>query len=272
MSLTQGQILNNRYRIVKLLGQGGFGAVYKAWDLNFEVVCAIKENFETSPEAQRQFLREARLLHVLRHPNLPLVKDHFVIAGQGQYLVMDYVEGQDLEELRCAAGGRLPEAQVLPWIAQVCDALDYMHRQNPPVIHRDLKPANIKITPEGRAMLVDFGIAKTYDPLLKTTLGARAVTPGYSPIEQYGTGVTDARTDLYSLGATLYTLLTGQEPPEAPQRVLRDPLLPPLQINPAISPALEAALLHALQVDPEQRCQSAAEFKAALSLQERGWG
>ena len=278
MSLTQGQILNNRYRIVKLLGQGGFGAVYKAWDLNFEVVCAIKENFETSPEAQRQFLREARLLHVLRHPNLPLVKDHFVIPGQGQYLVMDFVEGQDLEELRCAAGGRLPEAQVLPWITQVCDALDYMHRQTPPVIHRDLKPANIKITPAGRAVLVDFGIAKTYDPALKTTLGARAVTPGYSPIEQYGTGVTDARTDLYSLGATLYTLLTGQEPPEAPQRVLRDPLLPPRQLNPAISPALEATLLHALLVDPEQRFQSAAEFKAALSSalggspEERGKG
>ena len=136
-----------------------------------------------------------------RHPNLPQVKDQFVIAGQGQYLVMDYVDGQDLEELRCAAGGRLPEAQALSWISQVCDALDYMHRQTPPVIHRDLKPANIKITPEGRAVLVDFGIAKTYDPLLKTTLGARAVTPGYSPIEQYGTGVTDARTDLYSLGA-----------------------------------------------------------------------
>ena len=114
-----------------------------------------------------------------------------------------------------------------------------MHRQNPPVIHRDLKPANIKITPEGRAVLVDFGIAKTYDPVLKTTLGARAVTPGYSPIEQYGTGVTDARTDLYSLGATLYTLLTGHEPPEAPQRVLRDPLISPRQLNPAISPALE---------------------------------
>jgi len=270
MTLAQGQVLNNRYRIVKLLGQGGFGAVYKAWDLNFEVVCAIKENIETAPEAQRQFLREARLLHVLRHPNLPMVKDYFVIQGQGQYLVMDFVEGQDLEELRCAAGGRLPEAQALGWISQVCDALTYLHRQKPAIIHRDIKPANIKIMPPdedyplGRAMLVDFGIAKTYDPLLKTTLGARAVTPGYSPLEQYGQGTTDVRTDVYALGATLYTLLTGQEPPESPQRAVRDPLISPRQHNPDISPEAEAAILRALQMDPERRFQSAGELKQAL--------
>ena len=267
MPLNPGQILNNRYRIVRLLGQGGFGAVYKAWDLSFEVVCAIKENFDTTAEAQRQFLREARLLHVLRHPNLPQVKDHFAIPGQGQYLVMDFVEGQDLEELRLKAGGQLPEAQVLPWMQQVLDALEYLHSQKPPVIHRDIKPANIKITPDGKAMLVDFGIAKTYDPQLKTTLGARAVTPGFSPIEQYGTGVTDARTDIYALGATLYTVLIGQEPPEAPQRTLRDRLIPPRQLNPAVSPAVEAALLHALRVDPEQRCQSAGEFRGEISGQ-----
>ena len=258
-------MLNNRYRIVRLLGQGGYGAVYRAWDLNFELICAIKENFETTPEAQRQFLREACLLHVLRHPNLPQVKDHFIVPGQGQYLVMDYVEGQNLEELRGTVGSALPEAQALHWIAQVCDALDYLHRQTPPVIHRDIKPANIRITPAGQAMLVDFGIAKTYDPSLRTTLGARAVTPGYSPFEQYGTGVTDARTDLYALGATLYTLLTGQEPPEAPQRVVRDPLVPPRQLNHAISPAIETALMRALQIDPQVRFQSAAEFKAAIS-------
>jgi eukaryotic-like serine/threonine-protein kinase len=227
-------------------------------------VCAIKENFETTPEAQRQFLREARLLHVLRHPNLPQVKDYFVVAGQGQYLVMDYVEGQDLEELRCAAGGKLPESQVIPWIEQVCDALSYLHGQKPPVIHRDIKPANIKITPDGRAMLVDFGIAKTLDPLLKTTLGARAVTPGYSPLEQYGQGTTDMRTDIYALGATLYTLLSGQEPPESPKRAVRDPLLPPRQLNPGISAMTEAAVIRAIQMDPEQRFQSATQLKQAL--------
>jgi serine/threonine protein kinase len=140
MTLTQGQILNNRYRIVKLLGQGGYGAVYKAWDTTLNIPCAIKEGFETAQEMQQQFLREAQILAGLRHPNLPRVSDFFAIPGQGQYLVMDFVEGQDLEELRCAAGGRLPEAQALHWIAQACDALGYLHRQKMPVIHRDIKP------------------------------------------------------------------------------------------------------------------------------------
>ena len=269
MTLNPGQILNNRYRIVKLLGQGGFGAVYKAWDLNLSAPCAVKENFDTSPEASRQFTREASMLANLHHANLPRVTDHFSLAGQGQYLVMDFVEGQDLEEMRCASGGKLPEAQVLSWIEQVLDALDYLHQQKPAVIHRDLKPANIKITPDNRAVLVDFGIAKTYNPQLKTTLGARAVTPGYSPIEQYGqtNAVTDARTDIYALGATLYTLLTGQEPPEAPLRTLSDLLVPPRQLNPAISPAIDAALLHALQVHPDRRFQSVGEFKKVISGQ-----
>ncbi|MBN1149006.1 MAG: serine/threonine protein kinase, partial [Anaerolineales bacterium] len=202
MPLAQGQTLHNRYRIVGLLGQGGFGAVYRAWDITFEIPCAIKENTETSEAAQRQFLREAKLLHVLRHPNLPLVKDYFFLPSQGQYLVMDYVEGQDLGEM--LLNGPLEEARVLPWIMQVCDALSYLHSQNPPVIHRDIKPGNIKITPQGKAVLVDFGISKVYDPAMATTVGARAVTPGYSPPEQYGKGTTDARSDLYALGATLY--------------------------------------------------------------------
>jgi eukaryotic-like serine/threonine-protein kinase len=266
MTLAQGQILNNRYRIVKLLGQGGFGAVYRAWDLTLNVPCAVKESFEQVAETQRQFLREAQILAGLRHPNLPRVTDYFTVQGQGQYLVMDYVEGQDLEELRILAGGRLPEAQAVEWISQVCDALSYLHGQIPAVIHRDIKPANIKITPEGRAMLVDFGIAKTFDPSVRTTMGARAVTPGYSPFEQYGqtAAATDARTDIYALGATLYTLLCGQEPVESVLRMVRDPLLPPRQHNPDISPETEVAILRALQMDPEQRFQSATLLKEAL--------
>ena len=275
MPLNPGQMLNNRYRIVKLLGQGGFGAVYKAWDTLLNRPCALKESFELSPEGQRQFLREAQILAGLSHPNLPQVSDFFTVAGQGQYLVMTFVEGQDLEELRAQAGGRLPEAQALGWIGQVLDALAYLHRQKPAVIHRDIKPANIKITPpdedypQGRAMLVDFGVAKTYDPVLRTTMGARAVTPGYSPHEQYGqtNAVTDARTDIYALGATLYTLLTGREPPESVLRLLRDPLVPPRQLNPAISPAVEAAILKALHNDPELRFQRAGEFKKVISGQ-----
>jgi serine/threonine protein kinase len=264
MPLSPGQILNNRYRIVNLLGQGGFGAVYKAWDMNLNLAFAIKENLDTSPEAQRQFAREATLLATLHHPNLPRVIDHFILPAQGQYLVMDYVEGEDLQAMLDRTGSPLTEATVLPWISQVCDALSYMHAQKSPVIHRDIKPANIKITPEGQAMLVDFGIAKVYDPKLKTTLGARAVTPGYSPQEQYGQGTTDARSDIYSLGATLYTLLTGHQPAESVQRTLGARLAPPRVLNPALSPVTEQAILHALEVLPDKRYQNVRQFKAAL--------
>jgi serine/threonine protein kinase len=264
MPLAPGQTINNRYRIVKLLGQGGFGAVYRAWDTNLQRPCALKENLAFTAEAQQQFEREARILSNLSHPGLPRVTDHFMIPGQRQYLVMDYIEGQDLQQMLAEAGRPLPEAEVLSWITQVCDALVYLHSQQPPIIHRDIKPANIKITPDGRAMLVDFGIAKIYDPHLKTTLGARAFTPGYSPHEQYGQGVTDERTDIYALGATLYHILTGQEPVESIQRILRDPLVAPEQLNPSISNSTSAALKTALNVDPERRFQNAAQFKSAL--------
>ncbi|MBN2550836.1 MAG: serine/threonine protein kinase, partial [Anaerolineales bacterium] len=203
MTLSPGQTLNNRYRIVTLLGQGGFGAVYRAWDLNLERPRALKENLDTSEAAQRQFKREAQLLSDLSHPNLPKVIDHFVLPGQGQYLVMEYVEGEDLQQM-LERQGPLTEAQALDWIGQVCEALIYLHSQTPPVIHRDIKPANIKITPQGKAMMVDFGIAKASAAGQKTTVGARAVTPGYSPPEQYGQGTTDAQSDVYALGATLY--------------------------------------------------------------------
>jgi Tol biopolymer transport system component/predicted Ser/Thr protein kinase len=263
MPLTSGQILNTRYRIVKLLGQGGFGAVYRAWDLNLSRPCAIKENLETTLEAQQQFQREAQMLSNLHHPNLPRVIDYFFISGQGQYLVMDFVEGDDLQSILDNAGNPLLESQVLPWIHQVCDALSYLHRQNPPIIHRDVKPRNIIITPSGQAMLVDFGIAKLYDPQLKTTIGARAVTPGYSPNEQYGLGITDAASDIYALGATLYTLLTNQVPVESVQRTAM-PLPAPRSINLFITPGIERAILKAMELSPAQRFQSMRDFRASL--------
>lgn len=268
MALVQGQVLNNRYRIVKLLGQGGFGAVYRAWDMNLNGPCALKENFDTSPVAQAQFQREASMLFNLRHPNLPKVFDSFTIPGQGQYLAMEYIEGEDLNQMLERTGTALPEPQALSWIAQVCDALQYLHEQTPPVIHRDLKPANIRITPRGQAILVDFGIAKIYDPNLRTTTGARAVTPGYSPNEQYlSQGRTDARSDIYALGATLFTLLTCQRPPEAPERNMGVALPPIRSINPAVSAQVEAAVIKAMEVAPDRRYQSMAEFKKALSSQ-----
>ena len=271
MPLATGQILRDRYRIARLLGQGGFGAVYRAWDMNLDKLCALKENLDTSENAQRQFKREARMLSDLSHPNLPRVIDHFIIPGQGQYLVMDFIEGQDLQEKLAQAGGQLAEAQALDWIIQVCEALEYLHSQNPPVIHRDIKPANIKITPQGRAVLVDFGIAKAYDPAARTTVGARAVTPGFSPLEQYsGSGRTDARTDLYALGATLYMLLTGQAPPEAPDRNLGTALAAPRQLNPAVSPAVEQAVLTAMALLPENRYPSARAMRQALQAARQG--
>jgi formylglycine-generating enzyme required for sulfatase activity/tRNA A-37 threonylcarbamoyl transferase component Bud32 len=270
MSLSPGQILNNRYRIVKLLGKGGMGAVYKAWDLNMDRPRALKENLDTSAEAQRQFKREAQILGDLSHPSLPKVIDHFSLPGQGQYLVMDFVEGEDLDEMLRRLGGPLPVAQALDWIEQACAALEYLHTQNPPVIHRDVKPANIKITPqvgftEGKAMLVDFGIAKVFDPNLSTTVGAKAVTPGYSPMEQYGSGQhTGPATDVYAVGATLYTLLSGQAPPAAPDRNLGASLASLSSLNPAITPGVEAAVMKAMAMQPQNRFRSATAFATAL--------
>ncbi len=265
MPLSPGQILRERYRIIQLLGMGGFGAVYHAWDINLDRPRALKENLDISPQAQRQFKREAQILSDLTHPNLPKVIDHFDIPGQGQYLVMEYVEGHDLQEMLQDNGSPLPEGQVVDWISQICDALVYLHGRRPPVIHRDIKPANIRIMAGNHALLVDFGIAKVYDPSTNTTLGARAVTPGFSPQEQYGMGTTDARSDIYALGATLYALLTGQRPPDSIQRNLGTPLIEPHALNPAISPGIEQAILRAMQALPAQRYQTAAEFKAALA-------
>jgi eukaryotic-like serine/threonine-protein kinase len=266
MPLATGTTLQNRYRIVKLIAQGGFGAIYKAWDLSLKKHWALKENLDSSPSALKQFEREAQILASLSHPNLPGVTDHFTLPGQGQYLVMDYVEGEDLQEMLDRTAGPLPEAQVLPWIHQVCDALSYLHAQTPPVIHRDIKPANIRVTPQGKAMLVDFGISKIYTPGMKTTVGARAVTPGYSPYEQYGHGVTDARTDVYALGATAYTLLTGRVPPESIDRMRQDPLAPARDLNPLLSASTSDAIARAMQVFPEDRYQTVSSFQSTLVL------
>lgn len=264
MSLRSGEILNNRYRILEQLGHGGFGAVYRVDDLSLKTVCALKENLDYWDEAQRQFEREALLLANLRHPNLPRVTDFFTIAAQGQYLVMDYVEGYDLQNILDRLGHPLEEGQVVRWIDQICDALAYLHEQDPPIIHRDVKPSNIKISPSGKAMLVDFGIAKAYDPDSKTTMGARAVTPGFSPIEQYGHGKTDIRADIYALGATLYTLLTGQKPPESISRITGDPMPTPRQLNPALSGHVEAVIMRAMAILASKRFSSMREFRVAI--------
>jgi serine/threonine protein kinase len=258
-----GAILQNRYRITCLLGQGGMGAVYLAHDTRFsQRQVAVKINTDAAPDARAQFQVEANLLAGLRHPNLPDVTDHFILPDGRQTLVMAYVPGETLTAI-VARHNPLDERTVLEWLGQVLDALIYMHQQYPPVLHRDIKPDNIKITPEGRAMLVDFGLARFYLPGQKTATGARAGSDGYAPVEQY-IGGTDARSDVYSLGATLYFALTGHDPPAAPALAAGETLPRPRRFNPRISARTEAVITQAMQQSASQRYQTADAMQRAL--------
>lgn len=220
---------------------------------------------------REQFRREARVLAQLDHPNLPKVSDYFSVEGR-DYLVMDFVAGQDLRAIVGDARQRgrfLPENQVLLWADQLCDALTYLHNQEPPVVHRDVKPANIKLTPAGQIKLVDFGLVTSLSPedLETVTVVRGAGSLAYMPLEQFSADPRDidVRSDIYSLGATLYHLLTGQTPPTAQGHFLRPgALTPPSEINPAISPHVEAAILQAMSPHPEGRPASVEEFRRLL--------
>jgi eukaryotic-like serine/threonine-protein kinase len=278
--LDPGTTLWSRYRIVQLVGRGGMGAVYQAEDTRLEGrLCAIKEIIppadidpERYEQLQAQFHREASILARMDHPNLPKVSDYFSDNGR-DYLVMDYVPGKDLRQLvdEANAQGRfLPQEQVLEWGLQLCDALNYLHSQDPPALHRDIKPSNIKLTPTGTIKLVDFGLVKLVvpdDDRTITVLQGQG-TVQYTPLEQYGgeTGHTDVRSDIYSLGATMYHLLTGQPPLEAKQRFLRPgSMLNIRDINPQVSPRIEQAVLHAVAMHPDNRPDTAAVFRAELA-------
>ncbi len=263
-TLERGTLLHKRYRIVEILGQGGMGSVYRAVDEALGVDVAVKENLFASDEYARQFRLEAVLLANLRHPHLPRVTDHFVIDNQGQYLIMDYIEGEDLRQ-RMERQGPISEQEALLIGVAMCDALEYLHTRKPSVIHRDVKPGNVRIAPDGHIYLVDFGLAKLVKGSQATTTGARAMTPGYSPPEQYGTARTDPRTDVYSLGATLYAALTGVIPEDGLARAMDNIELTPLRKrNPGVSRKLASAIEKAMAVRPEDRYQSAEEFKQAL--------
>jgi serine/threonine-protein kinase len=255
------------------------GSIYRAEDLRLSGrYCAIKEiqiDPNSSPEqqeqAREQFHREASVLARLDHPNLPKVSDFFG-EGNRDFLVMDFVPGTDLrqkiEEAR-AAECFLPEKEVLGWAAQLCDALHYLHSQDPPVVHRDIKPANIKLTPEGVIKLVDFGLVKIMvpDDTRTITVVQGRGTAFYTPLEQYGgdTGHTDPRSDIYALGATLYHLLTNEPPTEAKARFLQPgQLKPPRQVNPQLSLRSERAVLWALAMHPDDRPSSITKLQDML--------
>ncbi len=264
MTLERGTLLHKRYRIVEILGQGGMGSVYRAVDENLGVDVALKENLFTTDEYARQFRLEAVILANLRHPNLPRVSDHFVVGEQGQYLVMDFIDGEDLRQ-RMERVGTIVEEEAIMIGAAMCDALTYLHTRKPPILHRDIKPGNVKITPDGHIFLVDFGLAKVVQGTQATTTGARAMTPGYSPPEQYGTARTDPRTDVYSLGSTLYAALTGIIPEDGLARAMDNAQLTPLRKrNGKVSRRLAAAIEQSMAVDPADRYQTAEEFKRAL--------
>jgi eukaryotic-like serine/threonine-protein kinase len=264
MALSPDTVLNNRYRVISNLGQGGMGSIYRAQDIILEIDVAIKENLFLSDEYARQFEQEARILASLRHPSLPRVVDYFFIPGQGQYLIMDYIQGEDLRE-RIERLGSVTQQDVSLIGIEICNALDYLHNRTASVLHRDIKPGNIKITPEGEIVLVDFGLAKVVEGDQMTRTGARAMTPGYSPPEQYGTARTDVRTDIYSLGATLYASLTGIIPEDGLDRATGKAKLTGLrQINPTINRRLAFAIEKSLSIEPENRYQNALEFKKAL--------
>ncbi|MFB0535137.1 MAG: protein kinase [Anaerolineae bacterium] len=255
-------ILEGRYQVTRVLGCGGMGAVYLADDTRIQGRrVAVKENLNTTSQAQSQFQYEVSLMVRLNHPGLPDVSDQFMGPGGRQYMVMDYVEGETLED---AVGrrGPLPEAEVIALAEQLLDVLEHLHSHS--VVHRDVKPANVKITPSGKPVLVDFGIAKLHAPGLRTqTWGRGFGSPGFAPLEQYGTG-TDARSDLYSLGAVMYFLLTGQVPAEAPELAAGTRLTPPRQLRSDLSSHVQSVIFKAMALNTAQRYQSAAEMRQAL--------
>jgi serine/threonine protein kinase/Tol biopolymer transport system component len=263
MELAPDNILRDRYKIIHPLGKGGMGAVYLALDTSLDHQVAVKSNRNPAVESTNQFLREAKLLANLRHPNLPRVSDYFIIE-QNQYLVMDYIPGDDLSKMLEKQGPQ-PLKKVMHWAEELGSALVYLHNQNPPVIHRDIKPANLKLTNEGEIVLVDFGIAKATDSSQATATGALGYTPGYAPPEQYGGGHTGPHSDQYSMASTLYHMLTGEKPADSVQRVMEQAVLTPIHLLlPDIPEHIRAALEKALSIRPQDRFENVNEFIKAL--------
>ncbi len=272
--LSEGVQLQNRYKILGVIGIGGMGAVYKAQDLRFPGVlrlCAVKEMINTATDPQvrrmivRNFEREASILATLSHPAIPQVYDYFT-EGSRSYLVLEFISGKDLEARLAEVDGFFPEEQVIQWAIQICDVLSYLHNHKPrPIVFRDLKPSNIMLDDHGRIRLVDFGIAKLFQSGEKGTMIG---TEGYSPPEQYR-GRAEPRGDIYALGATMHHLLSKQDPRLEPPFSFHE--RPIHQTNPTVSRQLVAIVDKALKYDVNERWGSAEELKRALlALVEHG--
>jgi formylglycine-generating enzyme required for sulfatase activity/serine/threonine protein kinase len=270
--LANGTLLQERYRIIRLLARGGMGAVYEAEAVHLGgALVAVKQTFfnEQQRTFREQFEREAATMARLRHPALPRVSDHFV-EGEGQFLVMEFVPGDDLFALLKRRGRPFGCGQVTAWAETLLDALNYIHTQRLPVIHRDIKPQNLKLTPLGELFLIDFGLAKSASTPTHSSASLHAYTLSYAPPEQIQGAGTDPRSDLYSLAATLHHLLAGEPPVDARVReeVMRyqapDPLRLAHQVNPQIPPALSVVIARGMALDREGRYASAAAMLQAL--------
>ena len=270
--LDEGTVLNNRYEIVRKIGGGGMGAVYLASDKNLGgVLRAVKEMVQSYIEEVQQdkavndFKRESLLLTSLEHTAIPTIYDYFFDDKEGRfYLVMKYISGGDLAgRLRASTEGKIDEQTVTEWGIQIADVLDYLHNREPSIVYRDLKPANIMIDGNsGRLMLIDFGIARWIN---KEEKGVTAVgTMGYAPPELFS-GNVEPRSDIYSLGSTLFHLLTGADPQSNPLLIFDFQKNPhPRQINPSLSDQIERILMRSVEYSADKRFESAAELKKSL--------
>ncbi len=267
-------VLQGRYRIIRQLGKGGMGAVYEAVDERLHRTVALKETLADTDELKRAFEREARLLANLRHSVLPKVIDHFT-ENDGQFLVMEFIPGNDLGDLLSRRSRPFSPAEVRRWADDLLDALDYLHTFEPPIIHRDIKPSNLKLTAQGKIVLLDFGLAKgAAGHMTRTSSGMSVIgyTLNYAALEQIQGERTSPRSDLYSLAATLYQLLTNRAPEDALKRAAdllddkEDPLPSPHQVNPNVPEDFSNLLVSALSLKPSRRPANAAEMRAALGV------
>lgn len=275
-ALAQNTLIQNRYLVVHLIGKGGMGEVYLAVDQRLGSAVALKRTYFADDEMLgTAFEREARILARMRHPVLPKVSDHFG-EGEEQYLVMEHISGDDLAKRLEAAQKPFPVSWVLFWADQLLDALSYLHSHEPPIIHRDIKPQNLKLTDENHIILLDFGLSKssTGQTNIATSGGSTGsvvgYTPHYAPMEQIRGIGTNAKSDLYSLSATIYQLLTNIVPADALTRAdamlndMPDPIRPPHELNPEVPHAVSQIILKGMEVSQDKRYSNARDMQKEL--------